>query len=615
MLAALALRSWWICHAARAFDPAPTAGSTSDRPTSDHPLLATFISTILPWLLLAIIFYIPGVYLEYPSDPWMHFSRITEWSSLLNVGGHSVPNKSNYFLPYSILGNIPSDRQLSWLNVYYTAACLLLCWQYFRLAQGAGLSRRTAFLFVLAQTLLSGNSVFGFYRYYGIASTIVAEIAAIALIRLGLSAAGRESTGRKNPIVLTRERRLADSISSISRYWNLVPSATLLFILILLNHVQELGIAGLGLTAVAIWRLLEWRRSMLWWLSGAFLVLNVSAVFWWPRNPVLDVVYRPQGWLSAWYGFNILSAFSPAGDRMLQILGGFGIANLAAGVVLLRRNHVAGWLTIVPILALLSPAVAIPFAGALEHYGGWTNIISFHRLFFAIPTCLAASVFASAIFQRHSPKIKPVAWSAITGSGKEMRGIRNQEQNASFFPAVQTSGLLRSRFSFLIIVLLALNTVSPGTPYFNRFWHALMIPPSDLSMRPIWSDFYHYSQSHSYLPKAILAATSGISYVLSSQRTSRIALVGRNISDDHHSPTVDLEFIREILTPTSAITVIAPQPSTTYTPYSFAAIYSHHWLPQEVALGFSGAKELETMSGSSNLKPVHVMQHIKVYNK
>ena len=44
-------------------------------------------------------------------------------------------------------------------------------------------------LFVVLQTVLFGNNIFGFYRYYGISSSIFAQIGAVALVRVAIELA------------------------------------------------------------------------------------------------------------------------------------------------------------------------------------------------------------------------------------------------------------------------------------------------------------------------------------------------------------------------------------------------------------------------------------------
>src|SRR5665213_123980 len=83
-------------------------------------------SIFLCWFLLALVFFIPGTYLEYPADPWTHLSRITEWATRSEVGAHSAWLKFPYFFSYSFLEQVPVEKQLFWLTIYYVGACLLL---------------------------------------------------------------------------------------------------------------------------------------------------------------------------------------------------------------------------------------------------------------------------------------------------------------------------------------------------------------------------------------------------------------------------------------------------------------------------------------------------------
>jgi len=389
---------------------------------------------IAPWLLLGLLFWIPGVYLEFPADPWMHYCRINEWSWLQTVGDHSYWAKSSYFLAYSLLGRIaPPTRQLFWLDFYYTGCCLLLCWQYYRLARAVGLGERASMLFVILQTVLFGNNIFGFYRYYGISSSIFAQFGAIALIRIAIEVASSKFQVPRLKFQGTdaevSQHFLRFPAVSISRFAARFPlsafaSALALLALIAFNHPQGLGIAALGLGAVAFWRLIEWRRSMIWWLVAGTLALSVVAVLWFPRDPAIDQFFRPGGWLTAWYGFNVFAFTLPVGDRSLQIIGVIGLVNLAAALFLLRRNSLVGWLTVTPIIALSLPIIAIPFAGAIARHGGPSNIVTFQRMLFAIPCALAMVALLEEKFQ--VPRLK------FQGTGTEIfqeqtKGTENLE--------------------------------------------------------------------------------------------------------------------------------------------------------------------------------------------
>src|SRR5690606_20167885 len=121
VLAAIAVRSWWNGASHTPLIPNAAAPPADSQPSTRYALLAC----LAPWALLALIFYIPGIYLEWPSDPWEHLRRINEWHAHSTVIEHSSWKKSSYFLPYSLTGYFTGFRQLSWINIYYTCVCLL----------------------------------------------------------------------------------------------------------------------------------------------------------------------------------------------------------------------------------------------------------------------------------------------------------------------------------------------------------------------------------------------------------------------------------------------------------------------------------------------------------
>jgi hypothetical protein len=554
LLGTLALYTWW---GQNRLQDEPTAGSP------DFPL--SRFSAFLPWLLLALIFYIPGPYLEFPSDPWMHLGRIIEWKNLTNIGTHSAWSKSSYFFAYSLLGKISAYRLFFWLDIYYTGACLLLCWQYFRLAEAVGLGKRAAFIFVLLQALLFGNSVFGFYRYYGISSSIFAQLGTIAMVRLGLLVAQTSASDLR-------------SWALTIGHWALATMALTVFIAF--HHGQALGIAILGLAAVAVWRFIKWKRTMIWWLVAATFGLSAMAILWWPHDPALDQSFGPHGVLTAWDGFNLFSLSSFAGDRMMQILGGIGVINLAAGVVLLCRNHVVGWLTIMPVLALSLPFVAIPLSKIIILHSELANIGAFHRMLFAIPAGLA-----------------------LVCLGEKIAHNAAKARISRIFD-LQLVPLL------VAISLLALTTTPANRPSYNHFWNALEESPDDLSMRTVWRNYCDHLKLIRYDQATTrIASTSGLGLILVLQTQYPAVCVGRTGA----IPVNDLEHIHAVLKEPGHIVVIAPEPTICYTSYSWAAICSGHWLPQENILAFAGANELAIMSSRSNLYPANFSGKITFY--
>jgi hypothetical protein len=713
--------------------------------------------------------------LEFPADPWEHYRRINEWSWLHTVGEHTIWSKSSYFLDYSLLGRIaPPTRQLFWLNFYYTGCCLLLCWQYYRLARAVGLGERASMLFVILQSVLFGNNIFGFYRYYGLASTIFGQLGAVALIRIAIEFANQKFQARKNatakgvefsqegaptaplaqlpPVRSSQEGAeeaegldlrsaqiqacpdssasvLPASVSSVARSASVEPSRTdapaaheeiackqapttplsslpsvessqesaeiaekngatvckqvpttplspfppakqnagnlngmatrstaslrllslmwqlfrkiagpscllspvswllraalcaaCLLALIAFNHPQGLGIAALGLAVVGIWRLIEWRRSMVWWLATTALALSVAAVLWWPRHPALDAAYRPGGWLTAWYGFNVFSFRTDAGDRTRQIIGFFGLINLVAACVLLRRNHVIGWLTITPLFALCLPFVAIPFAGVLaKHAIGWGQIIAFQRMLFAIPAGLAIVCLGAEIANRKCQVPGAKCQESRAGISQEiakeaedldLRNAQNQacpDSSASVLPASVSSvarsafRLPLSAFPLCLLSLAALLVVPANRPFYNRFWNALMIPPADLAMRHVVADFEELPFIE-FRGVSRLLTNPGLGFVLQAAGAKNVFYLDSKtiISSVLTPPSGRADLLLHFITvePIDRFTglLLIPPVAFLQTPNSHAAYLSGHWLSQEVALHHVGGPEAEVIA-------------------
>lgn len=494
LLGAIALRGWWRESGATVTRVTDDNYNTADHATSSLPSTVSLSGNrhlsgmdrlwpALPWLCLAAIFWIPGVYLEWPSDPWHHLQRINWWHDMDFVTAHSSWLKSSYFIPYSLLSWATGLRQIFWLDFYYTGICLLLCWQYFLLARACGLGRRTSMVFVLLQTLLFGNNIFSFYRYYGISSSIYAQLGAVALTRLAIEAArgsllrqGYGAQGMEKGVKENGEQPLS-SLSPPPRSLLLQgASALALLALTSFNHVQGLGIAGLGVGAVIVWSLIQWRRSMFRWLAAVATLLSVATVLWYPRHADIAAIYQSQGWLNGWYGFNLFDPSSIAFDRSLHILGAFGLLNLATALWLIRRNHIAGWLTLMPIIALALPCVALPFAQFIASTTHTTYIVTFHRMLFAIPNGLALVTTLSLLVNRTSTQHFSIPLFPLINSPQ------------FFYDSVNAPVSLPRGGAFLIIpmALGAALIIPPRTPNYisplgyNRSWNALAVVPADL---------------------------------------------------------------------------------------------------------------------------------------
>lgn len=614
----IALHSWW-----------------SEKRQSGSQSTAELLRPLLPWALLALVFWIPGVYLEFPADPWQHYARTTEWSWHNSVVNHTTWTKSSYFLAYSFIAHItPPLGQLRAFDVYYTACCLLLCWQYYRLARAIGLSERASMVFVLLQTLLFGNNLFGFYRYYGMSSSVFAQIGAVAATRLAMEVFGAGmhpktkrddrplASSRPHSLTLGSPGRLFPPLGEILKFG--IALAALLPV-IAFNHVQGLMIAAIGIGAVALWRLVACRRAMIGWLALGAVALSIAAIQWWPKHPLLES-YRTSGWMTAWYGFNLVVPSSPGLQRAWVMIGAFGGINLVAGVWLIARNHIVGWLTLMPPLALTLPFISIPFANQLAAQNNY--IITFHRPLFAIPAGLAL-VTLGALWRnasRHTVPARAVAPSNHANAGMSAVSLRR-------LPGDILAGSSQFRFALVLAPLIELVASPAGGPSFNRLYSLLMVPPDDLAMRHVltepslpllvaaqeslrrsiqavktkggprdprispWTSFE--SARVSTAPR--LLTTPGIGYVAVAGNVATGTFSEKSLL---HPPATTRVWLGWSIADASGhnrdAILLVPPATSVFTSESISGYLSRHWLPQDIALEHAAASELESRAITEN---------------
>ena len=120
-----------------------------------------------------------------------------------------------------------------------------------------------------------------------------------------------------------------------------------------------------------------------------------------------------------------------------------------------------------PLIALALPCVALPFAQVLYSNTTADNIITFHRMLFAVPFGLAV----------------------VTALTQIMNLAADQPSLNTPFPNAKIPhALLPRSYAFLIIpmALGAVMTIPIGAPnyndppYYNRMWNSLVTFPADL---------------------------------------------------------------------------------------------------------------------------------------
>lgn len=609
IFAIVALRSWWrdVQRVKPKESPSPPSTallslliadgitspgrgqpSTGNCPPISLPsALRAVLRALGPWLFLTLLFAIPGVYLEWPSDPWEHLRRITEWNTHALIGSHSAGYKSFYFFAYSFVGWLPPAQLLSWLNVYYVGICLLLAWQYYLLAKAVGLDRRWAFLFVIVNALTFGNSCFAFYRYYGLSTSIYAQLGAVALTRIVLVwARGEKLTTTDNrprtkrgPWGFTLLHAMPRDAASL---WVCRLSlCALLLIFITFNHIQGLGIAGLSVAAIYIWRLIEWKRSALWWLLGIALALNFTTTSWYLRHPAIYSAFRAEGWMSAWYGFDLFSLSSPAAGRMMQILGVFGLTNVVAGIILIRRNNVVGWLTIGSVLALSLSFITLPAISFITATNN-ANIAIYQRILFAIPSGLA---IVSLVKYKHNRLNKTLLHRTI-------------------HKLLRTNSTIQ--LSLLAIGITAAVALPPSNTYFGRLWHMLMRPPDDLAMRQVWRGIEIYAATHPTPSPSRIAAMSSAGFLIQIQNAGPALTSCRHYSNSGSSVAYDLHAADDLIhnaNPYHPTDLLLFRPTSLTSFRSLAGVCSRHWPAQEASLVTAGTLELQTLGIESGMQP------------
>lgn len=526
----------------------------------------TALRKIGPWVCIVLIIAIPGAYLEYPSDPWEHLARINEWGFNSIVTDHHAWRKSSYFLAYSIVGHETGSNQFVWLGLYYVIISLLLCLQFYRLARAVKLPRSAAVVFVILQLLLFGNNIFSFFRYYGVASTIIAQIGAIAIIRIAIEYSNSLtiSDSKKNNIWL--------GIRTLG-------ALVALGAVVLFNHIQAIGIAGLGVIATSLHALVRWRVKTIWWVLILAFLSSFLMIKFGTREPSLDDFFVTNGWLTTWYSFNLFDPNSVPGERTLQILGIVGIANLVGGLLLLRRNHVVSWLTLFPIVVFCLPVIVIPFVNfLLTHQEGniITNVRTFNRMFLGIPTGLALITLGHN-FLTTRLKSPLIGFSRLSGH----------------FPC-----------GIIILLLTLVTTIPPGAPFFNRTWNSFMIVPHDLQLEPHLTQVTKSSQINSSAMLQLPQASAFGAYAIGNRNI--INFEQNRLLESYHIPVDQSRKIIESIIQSSPDStdniLILPRGTHIYSTYSQAGYLSLHWKPHHVVLDTMGAIEIQQSAENSGWK-------------
>ncbi len=382
------------------------------------------VSDFVFWIALALLFLIPGAYLEFPSDPWEHFRRIYAWQASRFIDDNLVSDKFSYFWGWTLMYAVKPFYRRNAIDIYSAFWQLLLAYQFYRLALRLGFSRPWARIQTLATVFLFGVNVFSFYRYYALASTILSYIAYLA----ALIAVMDFLEGKKKQALL-------------------IP---ILLLIIYFNHQQEFILFVISTGAVLLHHAYErgkrWRTATTLlplaiigsWLLGAWIVRNpqiVPVAVWNPGPPYIS----PLGTFRLW-------------DLRLpyfEVIGVHGLISLAFAIVFFKKYTRIAFLSLTPLCVLLFSPFVLAFAalmGATDHYVSWRPLYAF-----------------------------PLSFILVCGL-KEL---------IEFLVRKRGPGVKTRLVQVGVVSVVVLLSIVPAFPYRGRLWFVVNRPATELSLQRI----------------------------------------------------------------------------------------------------------------------------------
>lgn len=376
------------------------------------------------WIGLALIFLLPGAYLEFPSDPWEHFRRIYAWQASRFIDENLVSEKFSYFWGWTLVYAVKPFYRRTAMDIYGAFWELLLAYQFYRLALRLGFSRPWARIQSLATVLLFGVNVFSFYRYYALASTILAYIAYLA----ALIAVMDFLDGKKKQALLL----------------------PILALIMYFNHQQELILFAISTSALLLHKAYDsgkfWRTVVALlplvimgsWLLGAWVVRNPQVVpvpAWNPASP----------YISSLGTFRLWDLRLP----YFEVIGVHGLFSLAFAIVFFKKYTRIAFLSLMPLCTLLFSPFVLAFAarlGEADYYVSWRPLYAF-----------------------------PLSYILVCGL-KELIEFLTRKWNAD----TETRWVRVAVFSIVFLLSLV-----PLFPYRGRFWFLVNRPPAELTLQRV----------------------------------------------------------------------------------------------------------------------------------
>jgi len=329
--------------------------------------------------LVLVVCFLPGAFLEYPTDPWEHFRRIVNWSQMEKVGQYGYPFKFAYFWDWVFLGRVPFSWRYSMLDALSGFWLSLLAFHFYAFIRDLGVSRSWAKLHVAGFFFLFGITAFNF-RYYALSTTPLAYVAYLRAARLVLS-----SQARRLPGLLFFSALVA---------------------LVTLNHFQEL--AFICLTTAVVLGVRRYERAgqdqqnQFRRFATIFAVGGLAAGFLLRPSMAHSLKETGAGFLTRWGSFRVWDTSLSYFEAMAVP----GVLSLILSVGIFSRRRLLNALNLAPLTALLFP----PAAWAICFFSRDYN--DPYRIFYAFP--LSSGLISSLeLLLDRLPKRKALAFASV----------------------------------------------------------------------------------------------------------------------------------------------------------------------------------------------------------
>ncbi len=313
--------------------------------------------TALFWFALFLFFLVPGVYLEYPADPWEHVRRVISWQYVEKISEADLPYKSAYSIYWSLVKSFSIENRFLVFSFIAALPQLLLSFQIYRLAKALRVPHYLSLLQAFAFVVLFGTSIFGI-RYYALSTM---PFAYIGFLQIAI-------------IILTRER-----FSNKKNVLFSVIEIVLNFLLIVFNHKQEIIFLALFLTVFCLCKFVYplLRKNI---KLSSIIILSLGS---------LGIV------ITTWFKIYTPELFKLLPDHMVTIIGSYnvfvedarvintlgvhGLLGVLFAVLYFRKYPLTSSLTIFPLLILVYPPFFVSYINILPAH------FVIYRVLYAFP--------------------------------------------------------------------------------------------------------------------------------------------------------------------------------------------------------------------------------------